>query len=194
MKVKNYTNFSSVLESKNNEIEGNPNYGEVCVLLDALEVPCEISKIDEKIQDKRIEVTLKNGVIMEILKSNKGELFSTMKIYQNDTDPTPCLIFKNSSNTGLLIFDFESDGIPEISEEINFSDFLSNDILRNFLLKKSFKLLGQKDLLDLKSHYDDLLYNGLDPSSDGDNLIKKRFLNTLSSFLTPSEIEVYRNL
>jgi hypothetical protein len=194
MKVKNYSNFSFLSESKIEEDSDESVYGDICVLLDALGVPCEISKIDQKVPNKKIVITLKNDVFLEIEKDNKDDIFSLLKVYQNKEDYLPCLTFKNYSGSGSLIFDFESDGIPEISEDISFSDFLSNDSLRSFLVKKSFKLLGQKDFIDLKSHYDDLICKDLEPSDEEGNLYAKRFLNVLGSFISPLEMDFYRNL
>jgi hypothetical protein len=194
MKVKNYSNFSFLSESKTEEDSGESVYGDICVLLDALGVPCEISKIDQKVPNKKIVVTLRNDVFLEIEKNNNDDIFSLLKVYQNKEDYLPCLTFKNYPGSGSLIFDFESDGIPEISEDISFSDFLSNDSLRSFLVKKSFKLLGQKDFIDLKSRYDDLICKDLEPSDEEGNLYAKRFLNVLGSFISPLEMDFYRNL
>jgi hypothetical protein len=194
MKVKNYSNFSLLSESKTEGSSEESVYDDVCVLLDSLEVPCEISGIDQKVPNKKIGVTLKNGVFLEIEKDNKDDLFRLLKVYQDKGDHLPCLTFKNNHESGALIFDFESDGIPEIDENIRFSDFLSNDSLRSFLVKKSFKLLDQKDFIDLKSHYDDLISKDLDPSDEENNLYMKRFLNVLGSFISPTEMESYRNL
>lgn len=194
MKVKNYSNFSLISESKTEGASEESVYDDVWVLLDSLEVPCEISKINQKVPNKKIEVTLKNGVFLEIEKDNKDDLFRLLKVYQDKEDHLPCLTFKNNQESGALIFDFESDGIPEITENIMFSDFLSNDSLRSFLVKKSFKLLDQKDFIDLKSHYDDLISKDLEPSDEDSNLYMKRFLNVLGSFISPTEMESYRNL
>jgi hypothetical protein len=194
MKVKSYNDFSFLSESKTEGDSVKFDYGDFYILLDALEVPCEISEIDQKVPNKKIEITLKNGVVLVIEKTNENELFSLMKVYQSKEDYLPCLTFKNSTGSGSLIFDFESDGIPEISENVSFSDFLSNDILRSFLVKKSFKLLDKRDYKDLKSQYDNLIYSNLDNSDDEDKAYMKRFLNVLGSFISPSEMDFYRNL
>jgi hypothetical protein len=106
---------------------------DVFTLLDVLNLPLEINKIEKK-GDFEFEVSFKNGGLLGFSKSGPNNLFKSLKFFKNfdDIQPSLSILKKDSDNQ----FDFHS---PEIGKR-NFCcqlDEVPESPYYSYLVKKS---------------------------------------------------------
>ena len=198
-KYKNFHNSPLSFDMIDDFIEGFRNYlslkknklttsaeGDIEMVLDLLDLPLSIKKIERK-DGLKWDADVDDGSFIEIEKRSVNDLFSYFKFYSPDDKYVPCININNKKNcTFFSIKDGESN--ISLEEPGGISNIFKGTPYHKYLIKKSLKREKEDHKEDFIRYFKDTVKSNPHPEGelvDSLNRMKK----VLSLFLSGKEIE-----
>jgi hypothetical protein len=172
---------------------------DVEMVLDILDLPLKVAEFS-KTDDNTWEAVLDNGSLIEIKKRSKDDLMGSFKIYTNKSDYLPSIFIKNNSGKKSTTFNLGDAEIPEMEEEIGFSDLKNGSPYHKYLIKKCFGIGSEGDKDNLVNYFKDVVgtHSNDYKNSEDANIKKsgeqkseyiKRMAKVLTTFLPFNDVQ-----
>lgn len=123
---------------------------DIYFIMDIMGIPCEVQDVKRTDDDNKYEVSLDNGIVIDVKKRSSDELVGNFDVYKKYSDVYPSISI--NSDSGKMKFIFNPEELDSEEVESNITEISKNDYL-NFLLKKSLGLETTDDEERLYKHF-----------------------------------------